>query len=197
MGNFHAKRKEGQKFIIKHKKNYKGIPTMQADGYTKAFEKFLADEKFNRIIELGTRSGGLTLFLSDISGVVVYSFEKFDNFITKDTIKQLENNNAKLYFQDVFKSIDIPKIINNEGRVLLLCDNGDKIKEASLFTPYLKTDDVIMAHDYFPRISDYHSQNTWKSCEIMDTHINYNAVDKYYPYYDDFKKVFWVCLIRR
>jgi hypothetical protein len=197
MGEFHAKRKDGQKFIVKHKKSYKNVATMQANGYEEVFKDFLNKEFFDLIIELGTRSGGLTLFLADNSNVPVHSFEKFKNFLTKPVIKKLETKGVVLHFADALNSNAVPNLVKKTtGRILLLCDNGDKVREVSQFAPVLKSNDVIMGHDYFATLDDYHNQNFWKSCEIMDEHIDYNIVEKYYPYYDKFKDVVWVCTRR-
>ena len=194
MGSWHNDRKPGQTFIVKHKKNYKGVKMQQADGAIDAFKNFFDEQKFDSIIELGTMYGPLALFFGEYTDSKVFTFDR-KNWMTDDIKQKLRNLNVSIYVQNVFKSDTVKELIIDGGRVLLLCDNGDKIKEVEMYRPYLKPNDVIMAHDYFPNTSKYHSQQTWKSCEIMDKHIDDGTLDPYYA--EEFEKVFWSVRIKR
>ena len=64
---------------------------------------------------------------------------------------------------------------------LLLCDNGEKIKEFRAFAKYLKKGDVIMAHDYCKDgnyFNDHIRGVHWNFCEIGDGHVQ-DICDKY------------------
>ena len=45
-------------------------------------------------------------------------------------------------------SSKIIDFIQEEGKTIVLCDGGNKIKEFNLLAKYIKSGDIIMAHDY-------------------------------------------------
>lgn len=42
----------------------------------------------------------------------------------------------------------VESFIKREGTTLILCDGGSKINEFNILSKYLKSGDIIMAHDY-------------------------------------------------
>lgn len=176
---------------------YKGMKMNQASGTMKVFKSFLKNEKFDTLIELGTGRGTLTLFLSDITGSKIYTFSKGDAFLT-DSLRAVGVSVVKA---DVFSDStieQIQKLISAPGRVLMLCDNGDKVKEFNTFSQFLKQGDVIMAHDYFKN-KKARNQSVWRGCEITEADVKVSA-KKYNlaPFYqDEFDKIVWMIKIRR
>ena len=186
---------KGKEFF-KHKKNYKGIPHKQSDSAFSAFDKFFNEQKFDIVIELGSGAGGFSLYLAEKFGKKFYTFDminKLDKY--SDVKNRLLKLGAHFYFENVFKSNTLNSIFNMDGRVLLLCDNGDKLEELITFSPKLKSGDVIMAHDYFPTAEDYYNQTIWKTCALTDGDENDDTLDPYYK--DDFVKAFWMCRIKK
>ena len=168
---------------------YRGLGLSQTEKVFDVFKPFLLKEKFKRIIEFGTGGGGLTLFLEDVTDCDIYTF---------DTVKRIKNinlfENVVFTYNDIFnKNLfnNIVNLIKMNGRVLLLCDNGNKIKEVNTFSKYLKKDDVIMAHDYF---YNKHDKNLWGSCEIMEKDVNTESLKPFYN--KEFESIFWMSKIK-
>lgn len=181
---------------MKQKMVYKGIRMAQAKGTEDVFEKFFKREGFDRVIELGTLKGGLTLAIAERYGGEYHSFDYIDK-ISDNTKRLLKDLGVNIYVENVFETDTVKKLIEGEGRALLLCDNGNKIKEVELFIPYLKSGDVIMAHDYHPNVSEYAKRrHIWKDCEITEANMKYNTLKTYPPYSEEFIEIFWGCKIK-
>lgn len=195
MERFLLSRRPGQKVKFEYIYDY-GIKTQQTPGTFEVFDKFFDDQFFDIIIELGTYNGGLSLYLANKLGNKLHSFD-IKNFLSKDTYDRLVGFGVNMYFQDIFNTDVVEKLIKMEGRVLLLCDNGYKVEEVKKFTPLLKPDDVIMAHDYFETEDAFYNNTKWKACEIVERHIDRSLLDKYHPYFGVFEEVFWVCNRRK
>ena len=124
-------------------------------------EVLLNRGKFSRIIELGTGTGGTTLMLG-VQGMTrnikVYSYDIGSTnelqFMSDEVKQVLKSLNVNYVECDVFEREDeIRDIINQEGRVLLYNDCGGgkddgKRKASLMFGKMLKSDDVMLVHDY-------------------------------------------------
>lgn len=188
------------------RQNYHKLQMVQKKGVCLVFKKFFEDEKFDRVVELGTGNGIFTWFLSDQAAIHGFELHSFDIKTAKFAVirAEVEAAGGKLYVGDVL-SKPHPTIVEllKEGRVLLLCDNGNKIKEWHLYSPYLKVNDVIMAHDYFSGTqgtdaAKKHSKQVWRSIEITDKDIQeVNANHNLQPFWaKEFKSVAWVSKIK-
>lgn len=118
------------------------------------------------IIEFGTRTGGLSIFLK------LYAINKNIKFITYDS----EKSDSVPLYKDLFKLLDIdfrceditsPKTINEvkelikiSGRTILFCD-AQKTLEFNIYSDFLKNGDLAMCHDYF------HDENHFKAAKNM------------------------------
>jgi hypothetical protein len=103
--------------------------------------------EFDNIIEIGTYNGGLTSWLYDNknSNAMVVSYD------IDGTINHTNRTDIDFRIEDCFeeKSFnDIVSYIQRPGKTLVVCDGGDKPKEFNTFSEYLKSGDVIIAHDY-------------------------------------------------
>lgn len=167
------------------------------------FNEIFNREKFVRVIEIGTFFGGFALYLALCSKILNMKFFTFDiktrNGNAYKKISQLGGTFLQL---NVFQSRGKEKLrslIQSPGRVLLLCDGGDKREEMKIFASFLKSKDVIMGHDYFEKTSDFFQQDKWFSCELVKEDIQatcnkHNLV----PWYEDvLKEVFWVGRIKQ
>ena len=82
-----------------------------------------------------------------------------------------------------------------------MCDGGSKINEFNLLSKYLKSGDIIMAHDYVDTKENFlknYKNKIWNLREIGDEHIK-NTCEKYNlkSYMKEtFDKVVWVCKIK-
>lgn len=184
------------KKFFKHKKKYKGVPHKQADNVFEIFDKFFAEQYFDLVIELGSGAGGFSLYLAEKHGSRFYTFDlinKLDKY--SDVSMRLNKLGAHYYFENIFKSKRLLKLFNTSKRILLLCDNGDKLKELNTFSPKLKANDVIMVHDYFPTPEDYYVQNIWKTCAFTDSDEDDNTLEEYYK--EHFIPAYWMCRIKK
>jgi len=133
------------------------LESMQHEKTIFNFEKLFEQNKFDMIIEIGTAWGSLTVFFG-VYGIIkhcaIYSFDIAHPqtlpraYLTQEICDKLAIN---FICGDVFSSEiseKIKNLINSNGKCLVLCDGGDKIREFNLFALSLKCGDVIMAHDY-------------------------------------------------
>lgn len=173
------------------------------DAY-EVFEKFLASVRPARVIEIGTWKGYFTQFLKRVSDagpgfeIVSYDTERFEEhaqFINEGIDIRIENP-----FTGDYEGLkeDVIRYIHEPGITLVLCDDGNKIKEFNCVARYLKPGDYIMAHDYADTAENF-KQNylgkIWLSHEICDEDIavtcreqNLETIKK-----EEFDKVVWVC----
>lgn len=193
---------------------YKGIMLQQHENYQIAFSKLLETTKPSRILEIGTGSGGLTLFLRDklnelgLRETHIKSYD-INSTIFDPNIHDL--NNLELSKENLFVGGNefilerkdlISPYIQSEGLTIVLCDGGNKIKEFNQISTLLKSGDIIMAHDYCESnelfISEYRDK-IWNWCEIKETDIeevcNKESLENYMK--EDFNKIVWVCKIKK
>jgi cephalosporin hydroxylase len=185
--------------------SYEGVLCQQAKGFEEIFPAFLKRIKPERIIEIGTGSGGFTMFLQD-------SLDRFGSFaniwsydinIPRD-YEKIEDRGVRLCQCDVFKDDQIElmeSLISSEGTTLLLCDGGNKKGEFNLFSKSLKVGDIIMAHDYVDTKDNFlknYKNKIWDWREIGDEDIAEACKENNLKEYD--KKIFdtivWVCRVR-
>lgn len=124
------------------------------------------------VVELGTGIGGFTLYLADaLPEALLFSYEYAwpDGPYEADL---LARPNLTRSAADIFAPVtmaEIGALIQRPGLTLLLCDNGDKIREFHTFAPYLKPGDVIMAHDY--AVEEHGGTPPWPWVEIWDSAV--------------------------
>ena len=173
------------------------------------FTKFLINENFTHIIELGTYKGGFAILLDKIKNesnlnfkILTIDFAKWhlngpatDDICSNldDVIKECEKRNIEFILSDIFSDTCIDKIksLLYNGKCLILCDGGDKSKEFNFFAKFLKPNDFIMAHDY----DDYSSNNGWSWKEINYNMIKDSVELNNLVKYDiqNFNDVAWAC----
>lgn len=188
--------------------NYKGNTTQQHEGVVDVFKSLFLAKKPSRIIEIGTAYGGLTMILRDILndlGMQNVPIRTYDNY-HKHYLDEIEGIDARIHnlFDNSYLKLDEEEskectdFIMEEGVTILLCDGGSKVNEFKLLSPFLKSGDIIMAHDYSPN-REYFEQHVkgkiWNWLEIQDSDIEEAVVaNNLKPYMaEDFNKVVWVC----
>jgi hypothetical protein len=162
-----------------------------------SINRLLNARNFDTIIELGTHDGGLSAllafycFLSKNKSYCENSSEPslYKNsthhkspkqFYTFDIVKRdLSMINLIDGLGGTFLQLDtlhnkaniasIGELIKRGGSTLLICDGGDKKAELDLYGGFLKTGDVVMAHDW-AKDKEAHQRNkdsgTWSGWEI-------------------------------
>lgn len=167
------------------------------------FNEIFSREKFSKIIEIGTFFGGFALFLACCAKAKSMKFYTFDiqkrNTNAYNKIKQL----GGVYFNlNVFEQQGKQKVkslIQSPGRILLLCDGGDKRREIKTFAQFLKSKDVIMGHDYFRKSQDFFLQDKWLACQLVEDDIRPTCEEHgLIPWYENIlKEVFWAGRMKR
>jgi hypothetical protein len=151
------------------------------------------------VIELGTYKGGMSFLLKDIfTKSDVYTFDIGGNC---DTERLEKESGAKCFTMDIF-SPECEEIVKNliqkSGQTVLFCDNGNKVREFNLFSGYLKSGDIILAHDYAPD-GDYFNNYmvdkiwNWKEIEWNDIKdaCEINSLEDFMS--EEFLKAAWIC----
>lgn len=172
------------------------------------FEQFLLEVNPKRVIEIGTWKGYFTSFLKRISDMgpgfelVSYDTEVFE----EHKICEAEGITIKIEnpFTGDYTGLkeDVALFIKEPGITVVLCDDGNKIKEFNCVAKYIKPGDYVMAHDYVDTAENYELNfrgKIWLSHEISDSDIaetclefDLETINK-----EVFDKVVWVCKRKR
>jgi predicted O-methyltransferase YrrM len=147
-------------------RHFLGIRQQHTYWLYKVIDDILNENKqIKGIIEIGTAEGALSVFL----GLECYE-RGLKPLLTYDIKKYKEPRLFKLLgiksiIRDCFHEDSIREITGYaDSPILLICDNGNKIKEFNTFVRFLKKDSVIASHDW---------EHTIKLASIKD------SVDKY------------------
>lgn len=154
----------------------------------RVFKEFLSIVRPSRILEIGTFHGGLTLMLRDIMdkiGLINNPIRTYD-INEQEFLKPLViDRKVEVYTKNLFNNTysdwnsnndqqEINDYINRNGITMVLCDGGCKRCEFNLIAPFLKKQDIIMAHDY-ARNNEYFEQHMkdkiWNWHEIQEEDI--------------------------
>ena len=177
---------------------YKTYRAQQHPNVWETFEKFLKNEKFDIILEIGTGLGGFTEFIHDL-GYKIISYDIEDIY---DTHKKLIDKGVDIRHENVFDphhtilQQDFENYLK-QGRVLVLCDGCEKHKEFNLISKHIKSNDVIMGHDYCVDEKTFESlykDKEWKYLELLESDLDTTNLIPYKQ--DTFDGVFWVCKIK-
>ena len=196
--------------------DYRGLRAQQNPNAFEVFERFLSQERFDHVIELGTSYGGFALFLHDQSLKHGFRFTTYDwsgfnggGWATRrDPLMAMFGGKLPFDFRDrnVLDAGTQAEIIGllGAGRCLLLCD-AMKVEEFNLLAPHLGPGSYIMAHDYAPTLEHFERitrapregepWGAWGWCEITDADLrgtlDAGIVSKS-PWYDEFLEVVWL-----
>ena len=188
-------------FTSTHKNKYTAQQTKDS---WEIFEKFLLQEHFERIFEIGTGMGGLTQFIDDFSKqnninteIMTVDIKPINQNLVNSGIRSLQ-----LDISNIKNLVKLESFLKTNKKLLILCDGGNKPMEFSLFSKYIKVGDFIMAHDY--AISYEYFETTiknkkWDWCQITDGDImsantRFNLID----YTNlNFVENMWVCKTKK
>lgn len=165
------------------------------------YKQMLAEnKKIARIIEIGTASGGLSVFMNILAINTGAEFYTYDIDESRLMYRNLFDKLGTNYIVgDIWDRVEeVGNMIASPGLSWVLCDGGDKAREVNVFSKYLKTGDFIFAHDYAPS-NEYFEKHLrgkfWGGSEIRDEHVA--DVCKQYglnPMYQElFVKAVWMC----
>lgn len=194
---------------------YRDTTILQHYDIAEKLSALFKEVKPARVLEIGTSYGGLTILIRDTLDELNFSLtdlrsydimETSRHFLLEDINKgkkidfRIENIFNHMYDQ-LLNETEIPNYIQQNGCSIIMCDGGSKKNEFNILSKYLKSGDIIMAHDYSP--SEEYFQNfifekIWNWHEIKDSDVQ-ESVEKYSlkPFMqEEFQKVVWLCKIK-
>lgn len=133
-----------------------------------AFARFFEKYPPARIIELGTYHGGLSLFLHLYCMAEGRQFVTYDKEDQRDHPEILDRLEMDFRLKNIFLPdtiAEIAALIQEPGLTVLLCDDGNKVREFRTFSPFLKMGDFVMVHDFG------HGRQKRRGIAIWDTHV--------------------------
>jgi hypothetical protein len=174
--------------------------TSQKHNIDDYFDNFLQKEKFENIIMLGTYCGGFEIILDEIKqknnlkyNIHTVDISMCDHINFPELLEEYSRRNIKFLHGDIFSEeiVSYTNNLINAGRLLLMCDGGNKIKEFNYYSDLIKTNDIIMVHDY----SDNNNNYGWNWIEITHNDIKdailKNNLENYQSV--NFNEVVWAC----
>lgn len=103
-----------------------------------------------RVVEIGSYSGGLAIALGVHCWMIGAHMVSYDRNAQDARLMPLARAlNVDFRVGDCWDLAgEIGALISAPGRTFVLCDGGDKPRELMVFGQFLKSGDVIAAHDY-------------------------------------------------
>ena len=186
-----------------------GLRIQQHRETVPTFDRFIRKlesehKTFDRIIELGTGNAGFISFVAlrtMNAQTRVFTFDNVD--VDQETKQSLKNLNISFVQGDVIHDTRtvqrVKDLISADGRVLLLCDDGSKAQEFTMYAPYLKRGDFIMAHDYIATKDEFEQSyrgRIWDYCELTWDDVEATARRSGLSQYmqQEFSQVVWLCM---
>ena len=197
-------------YISKITPNFR-LTMQQKPEVSGAFEKLLKEIKPKQIVEIGTAGGGTTLSIRETLDEIGLEKTDIKSFEVKEHkwFPEMRKRNIEIIVENIFshsyKEIEKPEMVESfigrEGTTLVLCDGGSKVNEFIILSKYLKSGDIIMAHDYVDTKEDFlenYRDKIWNWREIGEEDIK-ETCEKYNLksfMKETFDKVVWVCKIK-
>ena len=197
-------------YISKITPNFR-LTMQQKPEVSGAFEKLLKEIKPKQIVEIGTAGGGTTLSIRETLDEIGLEKTDIKSFEVKEHkwFPEMRKRNIEIIVENIFshsyKEIEKPEMVESfigrEGTTLVLCDGGSKVNEFIILSKYLKSGDIIMAHDYVDTKENFlenYRDKIWNCREIGEEDIK-ETCEKYNLksfMKETFDKVVWVCKIK-
>ena len=171
---------------------YKGISTKQVKGVTQIFDQFFMKEQFDTVIEIGTGTGGFTLYIAEKCNEMKANFYTFDirSLMKVKERNELEHLGGVFFKENITKTDRVKNFIKSGGRTLVLND-GIKNVVFDVYGPMLKPGDYMFIHDYYYKIpSIFDKVATWKDFKdgIKKFKLNISNYTKM------FEEYLWICI---
>ena len=188
---------------------FNGFTAQQTHLAYQVFWDFLEKERPVKILEIGTALGGFTEFLRYACDELSIECKILSYDISaRPWYESLRNKNIDIRVENIFNSDftdlnkEVLEFISSEGKTVVLCDGGNKIKEFNLLSKFIKTNDFILAHDYAENktVFDEKIKNkVWNWHEIQESDILESCKKYELEYYDkdSFESAVWTCRIKK
>jgi hypothetical protein len=193
---------------------YNNLAISQNPQIFNPLNELIVKVKPSRILEIGTSQGGLTSMIRDILDNNNLTFSNLTTYDIYEPVflqNHINSTNQEITIKvetlfcsqyKLFKNEDVKKeiksYIQKDGVTIVMCDGGNKSSEFNLFSDLLKTQDIIMAHDYAPSkeyFEEYMTDKIWNWHEIQDSDIRDSIMNNnLQPYMrEEFLNVAWAC----
>jgi len=145
---------------------------MQVFHITPFLEILKKHRDFSRAIEIGTADGGFTNLLADYF-TNVYTFDIKSKKINLYDHKNIQQITANMHELNEIENKLLP-IISQQGNNIIFIDGGDKAKEANLISNYIKSNDLILCHDFSIDANDFFNRGKmiWNCAECYEEFLN-------------------------
>jgi len=193
---------------------YCGTTTMQHENIEEKLTQLFSETSPSQVLEIGTSHGGLTLLIRDILDKVSLPDTPLRSYDVIEAnrhwlTERIENGgNIELIIKNVFNhpydqldginGKEIIEFIQRPGCTIVMCDGGSKKNEFKILSEYLKSGDIIMAHDYSPNeeyFKEHILDKIWNWMEIQESDIEESVIKhNLEPFMaNEFQEVVWVC----
>lgn len=194
---------------------YENLRISQHPNILDVLKKLLIAVQPAQILEIGTMHGGFTLMIRNTLNSLGMTSTKLRTYDINEQkyLKQLNIGNIDIITKNLFdyankkflndeSRLELENYLNQPGRTIVFCDGGSKPNEFRLLSDLIKSNDIIMAHDYSPNREFFnkHMHNkVWNWMEIWDEliqdSIDRNGLEKFM--YDELLSVAWLCMKKR
>lgn len=195
-------------FIYTSKLLKESFTTQQREYAFQAFEVLFENVKPSQILEIGTSYGGTIQYIREkLNDLNLHSTKiRSYDIVDREWYGRMRSTGIDIRVENIFthsyhelsNSDDIQDFIQQDGVTIVLCDGGLKRNEFKLLAPFLKKDDIIMAHDYVDTHENFINKfkgKIWDWREIGLEHIekvctDYNLIS----FMEDvFSNAAWAC----
>lgn len=162
----------GKKFDYRSKK-FPDVSLFTKHGKEYLPKIFYTIKKHNPdiFVELGTFQGGLTLAIHEkFPGLKIFSFDKRSH-CDINIWNKIFDENVVIFLEDLLSKPNrtLLKILNRNQnkKIFLYCDNGNKTTEINTYSKYLKVGDVIGCHDWLVEVNPENVKEALKEFELF------------------------------
>lgn len=173
------------------------IKCIHEDGSFRHIGKLLEDYNPQLVLEFGFSWGGMTKLFEDYTDAEIHAW----NIRCKRRPDPKNfGDRVKFHYKDILTNPlpEITKLLEDERKKFLYCDNGNKVRETLMYVPYLNKGDLFGVHDW-PReiytrwISKVKKRNTKEEIEQFANLLkDFEPVKHDFFEEKDFSSRFWV-----
>jgi cephalosporin hydroxylase len=188
---------------------YQNHCAQQSHNAYKVFYDFINEHRPSRILEVGTGSGGFTVFLAMTCQELGLDTQirSYDIYQPQWETELLQTLGVDLRIQNIFKGDfedfddEVKDFIQQPGITFVLCDGAYKPGEFRVLAPYIKPGDFIMCHDFAYDDELFESEinnKIWNWKEVTFAAIEQPVLQNQLTPYNlnIFQQAAWFCAIK-
>jgi cephalosporin hydroxylase len=196
---------------------YKNRIVQQHKNVQDSVKKLLTNVKPARVIEIGTSHGGFTILLRDTLNELDMEHVPLHTFDIQQRVKDASelNDEKNIIFEirNIFEYTKagtvyvlacekVKRYIQEPGPTVIFVDGGNKKAEFACLADYIKSGDVMLAHDYIQdhkTFEESYKDKIWNWCEVTEADLKASCEkNNLVPYmHEEMKSVIWGCKIKK